>query len=167
MKLVELTINEFKEYSYKEDNSSFYQSEEYARFMNDNLFDYDFMGLKDNHDNILAASLILFKNIDNKYKYGYAPRGFLINYDDKELVHTFAKLLEKYYKRKNVLFIKINPNIYISKYDKVNNRYIYNDNFKYIEYLRKNKFQELKRNKYFEAILPTFNPIINLKEFSY
>ncbi|MBR1416706.1 MAG: peptidoglycan bridge formation glycyltransferase FemA/FemB family protein [Bacilli bacterium] len=167
MKLVQLGIQEFHEFANTHKYNSFYQSQEYARFMEDNGFEYDIMGIKDSFENIRAASLILFKNIDNKYKFGYAPRGFLIDYDDRSLVNDFAKSLSKYYKHKHIIFIKINPNIYISKYNKNKNEYIYNDNVKYIDYLKKNKFQNLKKNKYFESILPTFSPLVDLKRFTY
>ncbi len=167
MKLVELTNTEFTTFVKKQKNASFYQSEEYARFMEEEDFDYNYIGLKDKFDNIIAASLIILKNIDHKYNFGYAPRGFLIDYNDKELVYDFAKALEKYYKKKKVIFIKINPNIFISKYDKEEKKYIYNSNVKFIDILKSNKFQELKKNKYFEALIPTFTPIINLNNFNY
>ena len=165
MKLISLTAQEFEDFASTSKYKSFYQTLEYARFMQDNNYEYEIMGIKDNFDNIRAASIIIFNNIDKKYKYGYAPRGFLIDYDDKELVKDFAIALSKYYKRKHIIFIKINPNIFISKYNKTHNEYLYNDNTKYIKYLTNNKFQELKRSKYFEAILPTFNPYIDLKNF--
>lgn len=167
MKLIELTTNEFQEFTINHPNTSFYQTFQYARFMEENGFEYNLIGLKDAYDRIIAASVILFKKINDKYFYGYAPKGFLINYDDPSLVKDFSIALSKYYKSKKVIFIKINPNIYISKYDKENNRYIYNDNTKYIDYLKKNNFQELKRNKYFESILPSYSPIIDLSTYSY
>ena len=124
MKLVELSTYEFSEYVKNSKYSSFYQSLEYLRFFQENDYQCDLMGLKDNYDNIRAASLIAFKKLDNKYSYGYSPRGFLIDYKDSGLVNDFAKALNKYYKKKNVLFIKINPNIIISEYDKINNKYV-------------------------------------------
>ena len=165
MKLIKLTIQEFDEFARENKYKSFYQTSQYATFMQNNDFEFDLIGIKDNFGIIRAASLILFKNINKKLKFGYAPRGFLIDYDDKELVKDFANALSKYYKHKNIIFIKINPNIYISKYNRYKNEYIYNDNTKYIRYLIDNKFQELKKVKYFEAILPTFNPYIDLTKF--
>ena len=42
-------------------------------------------------------------------KYGYAPKGFLIDYHDKELLQEFIKAIKKYYAKKNFVFIKIPP----------------------------------------------------------
>ena len=167
MKLTLLTNMEFNDYVGKLNDATFYQSEEYARFMQENNFDYDLVGIKDSLNNVRAAALILFNNIDNKYKFGYAPRGFLIDYNDKSLVKDFAIALSKFYKNNNVAFIKINPNIIISKYNKRSNEFVNNENIKFITYLKNNKFQDLKRNKYFESILPTYAPIINLKKFAF
>ena len=167
MQLVELSMDEFKNYASNSKYSSFYQSENYARFMQENGFDYNLIGIKDRFNNIIAASLILFNKIDKKYSYGYAPRGFIIDYNDKDLVKDFADALSKYYKRKNIVFIKINPNIIVSKYNKRINEYVDNENIKINNYLKKNKFQELKKNKYFESLLPTYTPLVNLKRFAY
>lgn len=167
MELVKLTMSEFNDYLNNNKLSTFYQSENYTRFMQENGFDYDLIGIKDNLGNIRAASLILINNIDKKYKYGYAPRGFIIDYNDNRLLKDFTDTLSKYYKKDNIVFIKINPNIVISKYNKIKNAYVYNDNLKIATNFKRNNFQELKKNMYFESILPTFSPIIDLKKFSY
>lgn len=167
MELVKLTMSEFNDYLNNNKLSTFYQSKNYTRFMQENGFDYDLIGIKDNLGNIRAASLILINNIDKKYKYGYAPRGFIIDYNDNRLLKDFTDTLSKYYKKDNIVFIKINPNIVISKYNKIKNAYVYNDNLKIATNFKRNNFQELKKNMYFESILPTFSPIIDLKKFSY
>ena len=167
MKIITLSNVEFKDFVNAQKNCSFYQTEEYAIFMQENGFDYEYIGVKDSFGNVRAASLILFKSLDEKHNYGYAPRGFLIDYSDKDFVKDFAKSVNKFFKNKNMVFLKINPNIIICKYDKRKNIYMYNDNVKVIDYLIRNKFQELKKNKYFEALLPTYSPIINLKKFAY
>ena len=69
------------------------------------------MTLVNETNNILAAALILIKKIDLFNKYGYAPKGFLIDYHNQELVKAFTNALKKYYYPKNVAFIKINPEI--------------------------------------------------------
>ena len=167
MYIEKITSEEFQRYTYNHVLTSYNQTLQYAKYKELDGYTYDLIGLKDEYNNILAASLILFKKVDNKYTYGYAPRGFLIDYKDINLLKTFNKLLLNYYKKYKVIFIKINPYIYISKYDKEKNRYIYNDNSQLLLNLKEAKFQELKRNKNFEAKLPAFTPIINLKDFRY
>ena len=166
MYIEKLSVEEFQTYTFNHILSSYNQTLQYAKYKELEGYTYDLIGMKDSFGNIQAASLILFKKVD-KYTYGYAPRGFLIDYSNLELIKTFNKLLYEHYKPYKVVFIKINPYIYISQYDKKNNRYLYNDNAQLIMNLKNAKFQELKRNKNFEAKIPAFTPIINLKEFKF
>ena len=71
------------------------------------------------------------------YKYGYAPRGFLINYYDTNLVKDFLNQLRKYYKKRNFIFIKFNPEIIIGETDKERKFVIsYNGNVRIIDELK-------------------------------
>ena len=90
-----------------------------------------------------------------------------MDYNDYELVKDFAKALNQYYKRKNIIFIKIIPNIIIGKLNKSTNSFIENDNKNIIDYFKKIKFQALKNNLYFESILPKYRPLVNLKKIGY
>ena len=166
MKLVQLSALEFVDYAKASPMSSFYHTKEYALFMEDNNYDYDFLGIKDSFGNILGATLIAIKKIDNKYSYGYAPNGFIIDYKDRLLVKDFANAINSYYKKKHLLFIKINPNIIVSNYNKEEHKFILN-NQTISKELIKNGFQELKDNKYFEAMIPKYHPEVDLKNFTY
>ena len=53
MQLIELSNNEFYEYTKNLKEVSIYQSLEYARFLNENGFDYNFLGIKDTFGNII------------------------------------------------------------------------------------------------------------------
>ena len=165
MQLIELSNNEYYDYVNNSKNKSIYQSIEYARFLNENGFDYNFLGIKDNFNNIIAASLIAYKKCYNNYYFGYAPGGIFIDYSDTELIIDFTKALKKYYKK--MIFIKIIPNIIIGKLNKNTQEFKRNDNEIFIKYLNNAKIQELKNNQYFESILPKYRPIVNLKTFSY
>lgn len=167
MELVKLSSDEFTTFMNNQTNASIYQTEEYARFMEENDYDYDFIGLKDKFNNVRVASLIGYKKINNNYAYGYAPNGFYIDYNDIELLKDFVKALKEYYKKQNIIFIKINPNIIIGKLNKTEMKFVYNDNVKVIDNLKNSKFQELKNNRYFESLIPKFTPLINLKTFTY
>src|SRR5574344_634227 len=167
MELVKLSSDEFTTFMNNQTNASIYQTEEYARFMEENDYDYDFIGLKDRFNNIRVASLIGFKKINNSDYYGYAPNGFYIDYNDIELLNDFVKALRNYYKKQNIIFIKINPNIVVGKLNKKTLNFVYNDNLKIKDNLQKCKFQELKNNIYFESLISKYTPLVNLKSFAY
>ena len=73
---------------------SIYQTSEYGYTMHNQGFESIFIGLIDNN-NILAASLILIEKRKG-FKYAYAPRGFLIDYNNYNLLENFTTLLKKY-----------------------------------------------------------------------
>ena len=96
MKLKNLSIFEFDDYSFNHPLGSYHQSSSYALFMAEQGYDYDLLGLVDEEGNILAASLILIKKLGMFNRYGYAPKGFLIDYYDKPLLKEFTRLILKY-----------------------------------------------------------------------
>lgn len=166
MHLKELSIAEFDNFALNNPLGSYYQSSNYALFMAENGFDYEFLGLIDELGVIKAASLILIKKINHKDKFGYAPKGFLIDYFDADLLKVFVEELKKYYAKK-LVFIKTNPEIAIGEVKPKTFLTNYNQNIIIRDYLKEIGFKKLKDNLYFEAILPRFNGIINLAEYSF
>ena len=167
MKLVNLSTVEFNEFVNNSNQASFYQTLEYLSFFEENGFNCDLIGIKDSYDNVIAASLIGYKKCFNNYYYGYAPGGFIIDYTDVSLVNDFGKALKEYYKRKNIIFIKIVPNIIIGRLNKLKKEFIKNNNIAIIDNLKSIKFQPLKDNLYFESLLPKYRPLVDLKTFAY
>ena len=161
----EITIEEFQNFLNKSPMSSHYQTINYALLMGEYGYDYEFIGYFNEYNNIKAVSLILFKKINNKYKYGYAPRGFILDYFNKDLMKEFTIALKNYYKSKKVIFIKLNPNIAISEIDTTNYLKTYNFNFDIREILENNTYLKLKDNLYFESVLPRFQAIVPLRNF--
>ena len=109
MKLETLTIKEFTNWAIKSDEITFHQTKEWADLKKKNGWKAYYVGLKDKKE-IKAASLILAKEIPViKKKMFYAPRGFLIDYHDLELLTIFTKKIKKLAKEKKGIFIKIDP----------------------------------------------------------
>lgn len=162
-----LSLFEFDEYASNHPLRSYHQSSNYAIFMAEKGYDYDFVGLVTDSGNIKAASLILYKPIGKINKYGYAPKGFLIDYYDTKLVSTFLEEIKKYYKKKNISFIKINPEIAIGEINPKTKFTMYNNNITLIDSLEKIGLTKLNNNLKFESMLPRFNAIIPLKNYSF
>lgn len=165
MKLKTLSIFEFDEFSKKHPLGTYHQSSNYGILMSENKYDYELIGMVDEDNNILAASLILIKKIGLFERYGYAPKGFLIDYSNTELLEQFCKLLKKRYYRKNFVFIKINPEIAIGTINN-KNEVEYNDNKNLIPIFERIGFKKLKDNKLFESLIPKYNVILNMKDYN-
>ena len=160
MNIKELTFSEFNEFASTHPLGNSYQTMNYALLKSEQGYEYEFIGYCENNT-ILAASLILYKKINNLY-YGYAPRGFLIDYSNYYFLKNFTDQLIDYYDKKGFIFIKINPEIAIGKLNKTTNQIEYNDNYKVIDNLVKAGYTKLKSNIYFESLLPRFDAIVAL-----
>ena len=162
MYIKELSLEEFNRFVQNNIIGNFYQSVNYAMLKAEEGYEYEYIGLVDNTD-IIGAALILYKKIGTTH-YGYSPRGFLIDYSNLYILEVFTNLIKEYYKKKNFAFIKINPEIAISKLNKKTGNFEYNENYNVINNLTKCGYKKLKSNMNFEALLPRINAIVNLEE---
>ena len=115
MEIKELTNDEFNNFVNKYSLHSMYQSTEYGLVMNNHNYETIFVGLFNEANDIVAASLILIEKL-GQFKYAYAPRGFLIDYTNGELLTEFTNKIKLFLKKKKVIAIKISPLIAKSKY---------------------------------------------------
>ena len=119
MKLVNLTIKEFKKFADAHPQITFHQTEEWANLKKENGWDAHYIGLKDDKK-IVAAALLLSKQLPIvKKNMFYSPRGFLIDYKDKEVLKCFTEEVKKYAKEHDAIFIKIDP--YVEYQERDNN----------------------------------------------
>ena len=70
-----------------------------------------YLGLVNENDEIVAATLLLEKKLPMNLCYFYAPRGFVLDFKNKELVRTMTKKVIEYIKGKKAIFLKIDPDI--------------------------------------------------------
>lgn len=117
MKLKKISEKEFKKFADKNLEITFYQTISWAHLKKKNGWVAHYLGLeKDNK--IIAGSLILAKTLPIiKKKMFYAPRGFLLDYKDKEVLKEFTKQLKEYAKKEHAIFIKIDPYVEYKEHD--------------------------------------------------
>ena len=164
MEIVQILKEEFDEYASNHPMKNFYQTSDYGMLMDRHNFDDYYLALKDETGNIKAATLILINKILFGYKWGYCPRGFLIDFNDYELLETFTKLLKEFLNKRNFMFIKIDPYIIYKIRDKNGNEINDIDNSKIIDNLKSLGYEHSGFNLYFENMKPRFNVIINTNE---
>lgn len=162
MKIIEISKLNFDKYAYTHKNKSFYQTSQYGTLMSKHGFNDYYVALVDDNDNIKAASLILIQRIFGSFKFAYSPRGFLIDFNDVELLNTYVHLLKEFLNRKGVLYLKIDPNIIHIKRDKKGNAIDDDLNGKnIIDNIKGVGFEHNGLNLYFENLKPRWNAIIN------
>lgn len=162
MNIRELSFDEFHTFVSNHPLGNFYQSLEYALLKAEEGYDYEFIGYTDNH-NILAASLILYKKEGNYY-YGYAPRGFLVDYNSLYFLKEFTSQIKDYYKKRGFASIRINPEIAIGQL--VKGEIEHNANFSFKDNLLQAGYKKLDDDMHFDYLLPRMNAIVSLDSFS-
>jgi len=167
MKLKKLSVFEFDEFAQEHPLGNYHQSSSYAVFASEQGFDYDLLGLIDENNVIHAAALILTKKINMFYRYGYSPKGFLIDYYNTQIFQEFIKLIKKYYYKRNFAFIKINPEISIGNLNSQTQTITYNKNKSIDQILRQNNFRKMEGQHHFETKLPQYNAILILKKTNF
>ena len=164
MYIKELTINEFNKFSDSFPNVSIYQTSEYGIVMSNEGFSSLYIGLIDDNENITGAALLLTEN-NKGLKYAYSPNGFLIDYNNYDLVNNFTKELKKFLKKRKIVAVRFNPMIIKNSIDYKNNNM--NGNMYFDDILKnliKEKYKHFGFNNFFESIKPRYNAVINLND---
>ena len=163
MEVRKLTAEEFETYIKQCKISSLYQSVEYANTMNLQKTKTILLGMESDGE-IKAASLILIEKI-NGFKYASAPRGFILDYEDTEILEKFTELVTKFLSKKHIIALKINPLIIKSKYNPktkdITTEASYDELY---NKLIKLHYYHLGYNDYFEGIKPRFDSIISINK---
>ena len=117
MKLEEISEKEYIEFVSKFDNFSIYQHPNWGKLKNATGWDYYLVGLK-NDNKLCGASLLLRKKVIMNLYLFYAPRGYMVDSKDKELLTTFHNLILSFIKSHKGYMLKIDPNVVYKIYDK-------------------------------------------------
>ena len=164
MRMIEITKEKFEEFTSKSEYKNYCQTANYGMIMSETGFDYSFVAYTTNDLEILAAGMFLTKKI-GRYYYAYCPKGYIIDYNDTELVKKFTRNLIKYYKRKKVIFLKINPEIIIGTINTNTFEKTPNENTNILDNLKSLGFKKRKELNPLELLQPKLTALINLKEY--
>lgn len=163
MKIITLSEEKFTEFAINHKYSNFYQTVNYANIMKSEGYDYNLLGFVNNSNELIGATMILYKKVILGYKIAYAPFGFLIDYSNNDLVEELTIKLKKLLINQKFIFLKINPKIHCSERDKTGNIISYNPELNDIlNILQKNGYIHQGFNNYFENEKPRWNAILKL-----
>lgn len=163
MQFRELSEQEFIDFTNNFPLKSIYQTVEYGLVMQKQNYQTFLLGLLNNNI-IVAATLILVKK-EEGFKYAYAPRGFLLNYEDFYLLRDFTIQIKNFLGKMNIIGLKINPLITRNIYNFEQQTRYSNPKYQLVyESLRQNEYYHLGYNNFFEALKPRFEAIIDLNK---
>ena len=164
MKVVALKPEEFEQFAKNHPLRNYYQSVQYGNLMKNFGFNALYVGFVHNKK-LIGASLILNRQIFMGFKYGYAPHGLLINYNDYNFIPIAIKKLKSFLLKQSFLILKIDPLIIKSIRDKEGNIINQNNELEKIMSTLKNAgFLHCGFNNYMEAVKPRWHAILDIKD---
>ena len=162
MQIILLDELKFDAFAINHPNYNFYQSSNYGKFMSKHGYNSYYLGLSDDIGNIKAATLIIVKNDKSeKRKMGYAPRGFLIDWSDSELVREFTTKIKEFLAKRSFTYLKVDPMIVYKEYNSDGSlKYSNSDDF--VKKMQSLGYTHMGYNNGMEASKPRWNSIIKL-----
>ena len=113
----DLKENEYRDFWRQTPNNHFMQSYEWGQVQKKSRDQIPcYIGLKDKNK-LVAAALLLKKKTPLNMCYFYVPRGFTLDYSNKEVVEEFTKHLKEYLKEENAIYLKIDPPLMYQEID--------------------------------------------------
>ena len=145
--------------------SHFLQSHSWGEFakIKKGLIPY-YLGLVNDENEIVAATLLLEKRLPMNYTYFYAPRGFVLDYKKKELVRTMTKKIVEFTKKKKAIFIKIDPDLIKTSFNYLNEEKPNPDFEEIFNTLKSCGFRHQGFTKNFETMQPRYTFRIDLNQ---
>lgn len=159
----ELSKEEYEQFVSNNENHHFMQSYDFGQIRKEKHFIPHYVGLKDNNK-LVCAALLLEKKLLMNYCYFYSPRGYVIDFNDKELLKIFTNSLKKYAKEKKAIFIKIDPAVKLHCIDIDGNVIDGKDNHDLVNFLSSLGYKHLGYNLGFENEQPRFTFRIDMNK---
>lgn len=116
-----LTKEEYTDF-YNKMHGNFMQSYEWGEFKKESSnYMPHYLGLKNNNE-LVCACLLLEQKERFGFKYFYSPRGYIMDYNNKELLEVFTNHLKKFIKDNKGIYLKIDPEIEYQEIDEQANK---------------------------------------------
>ena len=163
MKIITLTEEEFDKFASKHKYRNYYQTSSYAKIKKTDGYDYHFIGFTNNSNDLIGATLLIYKAVYMNYKFAYAPYGFLIDYTNTTLIEELTTKLKKLLLKQRFIYVKINPLIHCAERNKEGEIISYNPEINGIlDILKSNGYIHHGFNKFFENSKPRWTAITKL-----
>lgn len=162
----DISKEEYQEFVNSHYKSHFLQSYEWGQFCKNIKKQIPhYVGMRNKHGQLVATALLLEKKLPLGLSYMYSPRGFLIDYTNKEHISLFTNFIKKYMQDNNVIYTKFDPDIKYQDIDSNANKILGGENnYALYNYLLSLGYVHHGFNKLYDANQPRYTFRINLKE---
>ncbi len=159
----DLQKDEYEAFVRKSSYGHFMQSYDFGEIRSYKNFQPRYVGIK-KEGNLVCSALLLEKKMPFGYSYFYSPRGYVIDFEDRELVTTFTKYLKDYAKKMKAIFIKMDPALKLHNLDSDGNILEGEDHSDVVEFLKTLGYHHLGFNLGFEHEQPRFTFRISMQK---
>ena len=111
MRIVTLSPGQFDKFASKHRYRNYYQTSIYGNLMSNFGYNIHYLGIVNDTNKLIGATLILYKQVFMSNKIAYAPRGLLYNYENKEKLEETIKLIKKVLGKQGFMLLRIDPYI--------------------------------------------------------
>lgn len=167
MKFIQnVEISKYREFENAHKKSHFLQSYEWGQFCKKAKRQIPrYVGMEDNDGNLIASCLILLRKTPFGFSYGYAPRGFVLDYNNKDVVKEFTNYLKQYMKDNKIIYIKFDPDIKYQDIDGDGNKIDGGENnYELYNYMLSLGYKHTGFYKLYEGNQPRYTFRIDLKK---
>ena len=165
MKIVNLSSTQFDTYASKHRYRNYYQTSQYANVMVKFGYKVNFLGIADDNNSLVGATILMHKDVFMGNKVAYAPHGILFDYDSKENTDELVKVLKKTLGKQGFMFLRIDPYIPLTIRDNTGNIMNFNNKGNYIiENLIQSGFEYKGKTLFFETEKPRWEALVLLQK---
>ncbi len=167
MKFIEnVEINRYREFESNHKKSHFLQSYEWGLFCKRAKGQVPcYVGMEDENGNLVATCLILLRKTPFGFSYGYAPRGFILDYNNKDIIKEFTTYLKEYMKNNKIIYIKFDPDIKYQDIDENGNKIDGGENnYELYDYMLSLGYKHTGFYRLYEGNQPRYTFRIDLKK---
>ena len=107
MEFTELTKQEFQDFSEKRDDYNIWQSVDMAELREREGFHTEYVGVRD-HDELIAGGMLSYRIVKGFRQY-YAPRGFLVDFHNRELLVYFLTEVKNFCRKRKGISLRFDP----------------------------------------------------------
>ena len=163
MKVVTLKPDQFNNYAKNHRYRNYMQSSTYANVMMKFGYGAQYLGVVNDENKLIGATMLIYKKIYMSYKFAYAPRGILYNYENIENLDEMIEKIKKLLNKKKFMLLRIDPYIPLTVRDGEGNIMNFNNKGnEIIENLKSTGFEYKGKNLYFENEKPRWEALVLL-----
>ena len=164
MKIVKLNSAQFDKFATSHKYRNYFQSSMYGNVMSKFGYRSQYLGIVNEYNKLIGATLIIYKEVFMKNKIAYAPRGILFNYENKDSILELVEKLKKVLGKQGFMLLRIDPYIPLTIRDYQGNIINFNNKGNdIINNLKSAGFSYKGKNLYFENEKPRLEALVLLQ----